>query len=171
MDVTLLGSAEACLRAPHIRTVEYTDTRDLMARMRSWVEAHPNGAVVHASAVGDYESRAASAHKIPSGSELITLTLTRAPKIADHVRGWGLVGPYVTFKAASPQTTLVEMVEIMRAQRDRVACDFVFGNVLGALGTTATLLGEDAVHFPNREAAINALVERVKSTLMTERQS
>ena len=53
--VWLLGSPEACLRAPAgIQTRSYADTVDLCTQMEAWVRAHPRGVVVHAAAVGDY---------------------------------------------------------------------------------------------------------------------
>ena len=163
MDVTLMGSEEAALRAKNVNTEVYADTRDLMHRMERWVRAHPHGAVIHAAAVGDYEAITALQHKIPSGDDEITLRLVRTPKIADAVRGWGLFGPYVTFKAASPETTPTQLAHIAHQQRVRVDCDLVFGNVIGALETTATLVGEDTTRYNSRAAAIEQLVAYVVS--------
>lgn len=163
--VTLMGSVEATLRAPSLSTEVYTDTRDLMRRMERWVREHPNGAVIHAAAVGDYESPTTAPHKIPSGDDEITLRFVRTPKIADAIRGWGLLGPYVTFKAASPETTPEGLVAIAQRQRARVDCDLVFGNILGALETTATLVGEDTTRYNTRAAAIDQLVAYVVSAL------
>ena len=81
--VHLLGSAEACLRAPEgLSTEEFTSTRDLMARMERWVRANPDGVVIHASAVGDYEAIPEDEQdgpaKIPSGkAELLLRSVAR----------------------------------------------------------------------------------------------
>ena len=57
--VHVLGSGEACLRAPAgLSTEEFTSTRDLMARMERWIRANPTGIVIHSAAVGDYEAEA-----------------------------------------------------------------------------------------------------------------
>lgn len=154
----LLGSAEARLRAPTIAGEEFFGTRDLMARMEAWIRAHPGGAVVHTSAVGDYELATPLTEKIPSGRPSLTLTLVPAPKIADQVRGWGLVGPYVTFKAAPPGTSDDELVGIASRQRARVRCDRVFANVLGRTDTGVWLVGDEAVRYDRREDAVEALI-------------
>lgn len=156
--VLLMGSEETGLRAPHLPFEEYGSTRDLMARMERWVKSHPEGAVVHAAAVGDYEADA-TATKVPSGMPRWEIALHPTPKIADHLRGWGLVGPYVTFKAAPPETTEADLEQIARRQRDRVGCDLVFANVLGRLTTGVLLVGESTARFDVRDAAIEALVE------------
>ena len=156
-EVTLLGSAEARLRGPELPGDVYGSTRDLMARMEAWVRTHPEGSVVHASAVGDYEMATAD-HKIPSKLDELVLRLTPTPKIADHVRGWGLTGPYVTFKAASPETDDDALVAIARRQRARVGCDLVFANVLGRLSRGIAVVGADVRWFDNRDEAIAALV-------------
>lgn len=157
LQAHLLGSPEALLRAE--RTDEaYGSTRDLMARMERWVRAHPEGAVVHAAAVGDYEVADAGDAKIPSGRDALQITLTPTPKIADHVRGWGLTGPYVTFKAASPETSDDALVALARRQRERTGSDRVFANVLGRIGSRVALVGADVTWFEARDAGIAALV-------------
>jgi phosphopantothenoylcysteine decarboxylase / phosphopantothenate---cysteine ligase len=166
-EVHLLGSAETLLRAPHLAGEEYGSTRDLLARMRSWVKANPNGGVIHSSAVGDYElAEDGSRRKIPSGQEQLVLTLSPTPKIADLVRGWGGLGPYVTFKAAGPETTLEQLVDICAAQRKRVGCDRVFGNILGKLGTDVVFVGESVATFSRRADAIDALVDWMVSRVV-----
>lgn len=157
VQVHLLGSAEALLRAPELDGEEYGSTRDLMARMERWVRAHPRGAVVHAAAVGDYEVVSGTDGKIPSGRVRLTLELGPTPKIADHVRSWGCAGPYVTFKAAPPRTPLDALEAIARHQRERTGCDLVFANTLGALGVDVLLVGQQVRHHAERPAAIAAL--------------
>lgn len=161
-DSWLLGSAEARLRAGDLPGEEYGSTRDLMEKMERWVRAHPAGAVVHASAVGDYEVADPSTRKVPSGMETWELVLRPAPKIADHVRAWGLTGPYVTFKAAPPGTGDAELEEIARRQRERTGCDLVFANVLGRLSEGILLVGEETRRFAERDAAVEALARWVR---------
>ena len=158
-SVHVLGSAEACLRAPELSTEEYGSTRDLMARMERWVRAHPNGGVVHASAVGDYEMATEELTKIPSGLDRLVLELVRTPKIADQVRGWGLEGLFCTFKAASPETTDEALQGIASRQRTRTQSDLAFANVLGRLSRGIALIGQETQWFDQREAAIEALVD------------
>ena len=158
--VHLLGSPEAALRAEAagLSAEVYGSTRDLMARMRDWTLAHPGGAVVHSAAVGDYESPGAAQHKLPSGAAELTLRLVPGPKIADHVRAWGLTGPYITFKAASPEVDDSALVEIAAAQRRRTGCDLVFANALGRLDDGVWLVGDAPQRFERRADAITALV-------------
>lgn len=158
VEVTLLGSAETLLRAPDLMGQEYGSTYDLMERLERLVRANPRAAVVLAAAVGDYAVDGASDGKIASGAPVLTLTLRPTPKIADRVRGWGAVGPFWTFKAAAPGTTLPELERIASAQRARTQSDGVFANTLGALGVDVLLVEHDVRHFAAREDAVQALV-------------
>jgi len=166
----LLGSGEALLRQqlsahPAVRTEEYRSTRDLMSRMKAWVTAHPTGVVVHSAAVGDYEA-VTRASKIKSGASELSLTLRPTPKILDHLRGWGLTGPLVSFKAASPETTDAQLIDIARAQLDRSGSDLVFANIIGR--TTAGVYLVEAHQsrtFDQRGDAISALVRWLQARL------
>ena len=164
VSVHLLGSAEACLRASGIQQEEYGSTRDLMARMEVWVRANPTGSVVHASAVGDYEMAETKAAKIPSGMDRLVLELVRTPKIADRIRDWGLTGDLVTFKAAGPQTTDDELVQIASKQRTRTGSTRVFANVLGRLSHGVAIVAEQTEWFDERNAAVARLVEHLTAT-------
>jgi hypothetical protein len=126
--------------------------------MEAWVRAHPDGAVVHSAAVGDYELAEPPSTKTPSGMPSWTLTLVPAPKIADRVRSWGLRGPFVTFKAAPPETSDADLVGIAERQRARIGCDLVFANVLGRTGKNVWLVGDVNRRFELREQAIDALI-------------
>lgn len=169
-DVWMLGSVEAHLRAradggAPVVGATYESTLDLGALMQAWVERHPGGALVHAAAVGDYAAATNDvAHKTPSGMAEWRPTLRPTPKLADRVRGWGLVGPFVTFKAASPDTTPDELTGIARAQRARTRSDLVFANVLGRL-EQVQLVSADEVRYARREEAIEALVRWVDERL------
>ena len=164
-SVRLLGSAEALLRAPDLDGEEYGSTRDLMTRVERLVREWPHAALVHAAAVGDYEVASPSTGKTSSGKSEWTLTLTPTPKIADHVRGWGQVGPYVTFKAAAPETAAADLAGIATAQRSRTGCDLVFANVLGRLDTDVLLVGEGIRTFDRRGPAVDALVDWIHERL------
>ena len=155
----LLGSREAILRAGRtpIDLEEYGSTRDLLARLQARIQAAPSCGVVHSAAVGDYEA-VPSAEKIPSGRETLTLNLRPTPKILDAIRGWGLTGPLVSFKAASPETTDEALVAIARAQLRRTRSDRVFANVIGRTNSNVFLVDEtEAVRFEARADAIAAL--------------
>ncbi len=162
-EVWLMGSAETRLRAGDIPGEEYGSTRDLMERMERWVRANPQGAVIHSSAVGDYERSEPNPGKTPSGMAEWQLVLTPTPKIADRVRGWGLQGKYVTFKAAAPATSDADLREIARRQRTRTGCDRVFANVLGRIHTGVWWVGEEDQWFEEREPALAALIDWIKS--------
>lgn len=156
--VHLLGSPEAVLRGEGLSTEVFGSTRDLMARMEAWVRAHPKGAVVHACAVGDYEAASSAEGKIPSGQEQVVIRLVPTPKIADAVRGWGLTGALVTFKAASPETDSEELIALASKQKKRTGSDCVFANVLGRIGTDVALVRGDVTWFAQRDDALAELV-------------
>lgn len=161
--VTLLGSPEACLRTTSSLTTEgFGDTRDLMTRMEEWIRANRGGVVVHAAAVGDYEAEP-SPDKISSGLDELVIRLRRAPKIADHVKDWDPGCTFVTFKAAGPNTDAEQLVAMCRAQLRRTGSDHVFGNVIGALQTTAVLVDADGSEaFKDRLYALQALAARLR---------
>lgn len=172
-----LGSAEACLRVRlaeaerrleglpprNIGSEEYTGTRDLMARMESWILRNPHGVVVHSAAVGDYEAEA-NPSKIPSGQAEISIRLRPAPKILDQIRGWAPECRLVSFKAGRPGLTPAELEQIARAQLQRTGSDLVFANVLGEIETSVLLVGPTQTEaFPHRVDAIAALNRRLSA--------
>ena len=166
-QVTLLGSPQALLRVgDDVDGQEFGDTRDLLSKMRTWVQANPGGVVVHAAAVGDYEVSEPAANKVSSQLGEWTLTLRPTPKIADLIPRWDPKVFLVTFKAAGPDTGAEELVQICRKQLRRTQSQMVFGNVIGALGATSTLvddLGSEA--FERRDDALSALVARIRAVL------
>ena len=167
-DVTLLGSAEACLRAGAAQqTEEFRSTRDLMARMERWGRDHPDGVVIHAAAVGDYEALPAAGQagpaKIPSGRAELTITLRPTPKIIDHIHRWSTGIQLISFKAASPETADARLVEIAQAQRARTRSVLVFANIIGRLDEGVRLLGADGPSWhATRGAALEALIAAVR---------
>lgn len=158
--VTLLGSGEAVLRAgpsAGFTTHEFGSTRDLFKQMKHHVHAHPSCGVVHSAAVGDYEAEP-SASKISSGQSTLSIELRPTPKILDAIRGWGLEGPLVSFKAAAPETTEEALVAIARAQLRRTGSDRVFANVIGRTTRGVFLVSEaQAERFEQRPEALKAL--------------
>lgn len=168
-DVTLLGSAEACLRArlsglAEARLEEFMGTRDLMARVEAHLRARPDSVLIHSAAVGDYEMEAPRADKIPSGADGIELRLVRAPKIVDRVREWAPGCFLVSFKAAPPSTDHDALERIARAQLARTGSDLVFANALGAIERDVLLVGRDGTRaFARREDAVSALLDAVRA--------
>jgi phosphopantothenoylcysteine synthetase/decarboxylase len=162
-DTTLLGSAEALLRAaPGPSPEEYGSTRDLMARMQAWVQSHPGGLIVHSAAVGDYEADTL-AGKIPSGQPELVLRLRPAPKIIDQLKHWDPTLRLVSFKAADPATTEPELEQIARRQLQRTGSELVFANVLGRLGQLVLLVGPAHTdRYTDRGEAIAALGDRLE---------
>jgi phosphopantothenoylcysteine synthetase/decarboxylase len=161
-DVHLLGSAEACLRAPPtLSTEEFMGTRDLMARMEAWITAHPRAVVIHSAAVGDYEAEPL-ATKIASGAPELVLRFRPAPKILDRIRTWAPDVFLVSFKAGAPGLTPEALEAIARAQLERTGSDVVFANVIGAIETTVLLVARGGtVAYPHRSDALTALCERL----------
>ena len=163
--VTLLGSAEACLRAtasPTLSLQEYRSTRDLMQQMLSFIQANPRAIVVHAAAVGDYEIADGGQGKIPSGSDELILRFTPTPKIVDHLRAESAAIRLVSFKAAAPDTTDAQLVSIASRQRARTTSDLVFANVIGRLSSRVLLLGEQPTWHETRTGALTGLIEALQ---------
>ena len=161
-EVHLLGSPEAVLRAgDSLSTETFTSTRDLMARMKDWLLAHPTGWVIHSAAVGDYEA-VPERGKIASGQDALTIQLQAAPKIINHLKGWAPDSKLVGFKAAGPETNAEQLVAACRELGFRCRANWIFGNVLGSIESTATLVDRfGAESFSNREAAFQVLAAHV----------
>lgn len=164
LQVTLLASPEAVLRCgphPAIAVETFGSTRDLQAKMRAWSEQHATCTIVHAAAVGDYEAPP-EVSKIESGRSELVLRLRPAPKILDGIRGWGHTGLLVSFKAAAPETTHPQLVQIARAQLQRTDSSLVFANVIGRTGRDVVIVGADTeTWFEARGAALSALADAV----------
>lgn len=157
----LLGSPEALLRAPGLAGEAFSSTRDLLVRMRRWCLAHPDGVVVHAAAVGDYEVADAEG-KIPSGQAELLLTLRPTPKILDRIRSWSSELAIVSFKAAPPQSSPADLVRIADAQRQRTDSALVFANAIGRLHAGLALVDAGgATHHETRAGALDDLGQRV----------
>ena len=163
-SITVLGSPEALAHCPPTVAQEaYTSTDDLMTKMRTWVDAHPDGLVIHAAAVGDY-AVAPIAGKIASGQESVTLTLRPTPKILDAIRGWSPSVRIVSFKAAPPETDEASLEAIAAAQGVRTDSVAVFANVIGQLESGVLIWTRDTVQrFAKRAEALASLVSLAKT--------
>ncbi len=159
---TLMGSNVALLHpdCPPQR-IEFTSTRDLLAKMKSWTLQHPSGVIVHAAAVGDFEVRKTNLGKISSGSAL-TLDLQPTPKIVDHIKMWAPDVRLVSFKAAAPKTAPTDLERIAHKQLQRTQSDLVFANVLGKIEEDVLLLSNDGSQwFQKRQDGLEALIESI----------
>ena len=163
-SVTVLGSPEALAHCPPAVAQEaYTSTDNLMTKMRTWVDAHPDGLVIHAAAVGDYAVDPI-AGKIASGQETVTLTLRPTPKILDAIRGWSPSVRIVSFKAAPPETDEASLEAIAAAQGVRTDSVAVFANVIEQLECGVLIWTRDTVQrFDHRAEALASLVSLVKT--------
>ena len=166
-DLMFLGSPEACLRAPQSIAQEiYTDTLDLLDRMRAWVGSNPAGLVVHAAAVGDYMIDPADPEaegKRRSGQDVLQLRLVPTPKILDQVRGWSEQVYLISFKAAAPHTNTDELARIAAQQRVRTGSDLVFGNTIGRTDAEIVIVGADGAQvYAERHYALEALTAHIQ---------
>ena len=163
-SITVLGSPEALAHCPPTVAQEaYTSTDDLMTKMRTWVDAHPDGLVIHAAAVGDYAVDPIGG-KIASGQDTLTLTLRPTPKILDAIRGWSPSVRIVSFKAAPPETDEASLEAVAAAQGLRTDSVAVFANVIGQLESGVLIWTRDTVQrFEQRAEALASLVSLVKT--------
>ncbi len=167
-DIHLLGSPEALLRSPNgIQTESYGSTDDLLVRMRTWVREHPNGVVVHASAVGDYmasPSESQTHEKIESGQKELLLRLVPTPKILDQIHGWSEHIRIVSFKAAAPGVTGIDLEQVARNQQRRTNSEIVFANTIGDLDASVALVTpSETTWFEDRVAGLEELTQRIIS--------
>jgi len=160
--VTVLGSPEALSHCDSTaNSAEYGSTADLMNKMHAWVDAHPEGLVIHAAAVGDY-AVAPSDGKIASGQSSLTLTLKPTPKIVDAIRGWSAHVDIVSFKAAAPNTDMPQLEAIAAAQGERTDSVAVFANVIGQIESSVLIwTPTETTTFTRRQDALQALVDLV----------
>jgi len=163
----LLGSPEACLRtSPATATASYTDTLDLMAQMRDWLQANPRGILIHAAAVGDYmiDPDDPDGHgKLPSGQAELHLRLVPAPKILDQVRSWCPGVFLVSFKAAPPGAGIDTLSDLAHTQRERTGSDLVFANTIGRTDRDIVLVDAEGPHpHADRDHALQSLVQRIQ---------
>lgn len=168
-QTTLLGSNVALLHAPKgINLIEFTSTRDLESKMKSWVLQNPSGVVVHSSAVGDFEFSGDTLNsKIPSGLAEINLRLTPTPKILPQIKTWSDSICVISFKAAPPETNQADLETIALNQCERSRSRWVFANVIGETNHNVKLVSKSFVHsFEKRVEAIYFLVEAIKTLVL-----
>jgi hypothetical protein len=143
----------------------YERREQLDDRLRAWIARHPDGAVVMAAAVNDYQlggvevlqhaawAAVSPAGKIPSGAEEIRIRLTPAAKLIDQLHGWGLRGPLAGFKHEAPATVVASAQRL----RGRVNATAILANALD--GSVQALVTADGVQDfgRQRDAALQAL--------------
>ena len=170
IQCTLLGSPSALAHLairtktsiahhPTIQTQEFTSTEDLHEKMKKWVQTNRHGIVIHSAAVGDYAPQQQPG-KISSGESSLTITLYPTVKILDEIKKWDPSCLLVSFKAAPPQTSSLDLSNIARAQLQRSQSDLVFANVLTQTGQNVQLVSmkENRI-FEQRDEAITKLIE------------
>ncbi len=122
--------------------------------------------MVHSAAVGDYELASPSKEKIPSQQKELLIRLQPTPKILDKVKDWSPSSFLISFKAASPETSLKELEKIAQKQRERSRSDIVFANILGQIGRDVLIvLPERSMYFKTREEAMKRLTTRIAEKL------
>ena len=170
-EVTVFGSARALTILPsQFQSREFGSTRNLQNLMQHWVVQNPNGIVVHCAAVGDFEYRGSGNNKIPSGQRF-TIELHPTPKILDQLKKWSETLVVVSFKAAAPNTSNAELIEIARAQLHRTTSDLVFANVLERTEHDVLILDDtEAAWFTQRQDGLHALIERLQQFSLGEQQ-
>ena len=162
VECTLLGSNVALLQPEcPVKTIEFTSTRDLLDKMRSWLKSNPTGIVVHAAAVGDFEVVETVAGKISSGQNLV-LHLQPTPKIVDHVKKWAPDSRLISFKAAAPNTNSDALEQLALKQSQRTHSDLVFANVLGQIENNVLIYSASGTTwYPQRQDGLKALRETI----------
>ncbi len=149
-------TGRAVARACHVRGAEVRlihgdllgDRPDTHYAATTWIESVAElqeatdtalegaDAMVSAAAISDYTVDA-SAAKIRSGEEEVTLTLTPTPKLVDAVREEYPDLPLVGFKAETGGDD-VTLVERARSLRDRINAAFVVANDASVMGDDTT---------------------------------
>ena len=163
-DVLLLGSPIACLRADKsIVTQVFGSTTDLMNQMLDWIDANPDGIVIHSAAVGDFQVSEPNLGKISSQLENLNIEFVQAPKILPKLKALQPSLFVVSFKAAPPNTTSEDLQRIADKQRLKTNSDIVFANVLGRIDTGIYISSmKKRVWFAERDEAIQELIDLVR---------
>jgi phosphopantothenoylcysteine synthetase/decarboxylase len=154
--------------APGVEALRYDSRDDLERGLQSWLALNPEGLVVMAAAINDYQVAALESvqgatttqhdpgAKIPSGADELVIRLRPASKIIDRLRSWGLRGPLVAFKYEAADT----VVASAQSLRARSGASLVVANSLD--GSVQALV--DAIRVQsmgNRAELIAALAERL----------
>lgn len=154
--------------APHVEALRYDSRDDLERGLQSWLAANPEGVVVMAAAINDYQVEALeSVHgttityhdpgaKIPSGADELVIRLRPATKLIDRLRSWGLRGPLVAFKYEAADT----VVASAQSLRARSGASLVVANSLD--GMVQVLVDAIRVQpMADRAELISTLTERL----------
>ena len=162
------------LHQNHSHNIEiFSSTRDLEEKMLSWLTRFSNGIVIHSAAVGDYEIGDASNQdkKISSNQSELILKLRPAPKILPQLKRSAPLSKVISFKAASPDISIEEMIEIAKMQFQKSNSDLVFANQIGQTHqNVALVLAERVLKFERRTDAIEGLLSLVNSWMLLDNQ-
>lgn len=147
--------------------VGYTTSTELGAALEAQVRAATGlVCVVHAAAVADYLPRKRSG-KIPSGSEALTLTLKRAPKIVDRIKSWNPEVFLVKFKLEA-DCTREALIEAGEAAGRKSGADLVVANDVTRIKNTEHPAIIIRPGLPPKEAGTKAEIARLLITEVEE---
>ena len=161
------------LHQNHSHNIEtFSSTRDLEEKMLSWLTRFSNGIVIHSAAVGDYEISDYSNQdrKISSNQSELIIKLRPAPKILPQLKKKAPLSKVISFKAASPDISIEEMIEIAKCNPKK---QLRFG-LCKSIGQTdqniALVLAERVLKFERRTDAIEGLLSLVNSWMLLDNQ-
>ena len=142
----------------------FSSTRNLQKKMHDWLQKNPNGIVIHSAAVGDYEiANENNIHtKISSNQSELILKLQPAPKILSGLKLLAPQSKIISFKAASPDISYEQMIEIAKQQRQKSNSDIVFANQIGKTHQNIALIYPNTIQYiSERELAIQQIVKNI----------
>ena len=149
----------------------FSSTRNLQQKMHDWLNIHPTGIVIHSAAVGDYEvANENNIHtKIASNQSELILTLQPAPKILSGLKSLAPRSKIISFKAASPDISFEQMIEIAKKQLQNSKSDIVFANQIGKTHQNIALVYPHTTkNISKRELAIQQIVNEVTNWMQQD---
>ena len=143
--VSLVGQGALRPSSQEIKTVEFSDFKDLDSKMRALLSKNIFDAVIHLAAVSDYSVASVSVGaknrwsgvrgKIDSKAGSMTVTFKKNFKIIDRIRGYCRIGanPYNPFLVGFKLTDTRSSAEINKAVKRLRSADLVVHNDLSGI--------------------------------------
>ena len=156
------------------QTHTFSTTRDLQQKMHDWLYTYPTGIVIHSAAVGDYEvadeyMKELRKTKISSNQSELIIKLQPAPKILSGLKTLAPSSKIVSFKAAAPDISNDEMIQIAKGQLNKSNSDLVFANQIGQTHQHIALVSLDSVqNFVHRKEAIQRLFTLIQTWMLED---
>ena len=131
-----LAPADWALETGLLRIERYTDSADLGLRLDARLASLRADVVIHAAAVADFRPIPVPGKIASADHEVLTLRMTRAPKLAPRIRDAAPAAQLVVFKLEAVEERDL-LFERARRTLEKSRADLVVANPVAALGVGA----------------------------------